>query len=189
MLLKLNEMPTEGIRLCKVLAADKIRKRSSLIDGFPGLNGTTVKKESGTEASPQPSEALVNACWRMVRACIHDDGVGLAAPQIGIMKRMFIIREDNESFKVYFHPRYTVDANSKVELGLEGCLSVPGKSLMIPRATVICAEWQEITQEGSIVGRTELLEGFKARVFQHEYDHLDGISILDRSKNYNPKTS
>lgn len=183
MLLKIAEMPKDT-RLCKVLLAEKIRMRSSLIDGFPGTsdNKTPVKKESGKEASPQPSVALVNACWRMVKACLHDDGVGLAAPQIGIMKRMFIIRENDEAFKVYFHPTYTVDVNSQTILSPEGCLSVPGKVLVIPRASVICASWHEIDSDGKIVPRTELLESMKARIFQHEKDHLDGISILDRVK-------
>lgn len=186
MLLKIDEIPAD-IKLCRVLAADKIKKRSSYIDGFAGNDGNSIKKESGVEASPQPTEALVNACWRMLRACVSDDGVGLAAPQIGIPKRMFIIREDPNSFKVYFHPRYTIDVNSSTDIAPEGCLSVPGKVFLIPRATVIFARWQEVTQDGKIVSRTELLEGFKARVFQHEYDHLEGISILDRIKSSGPK--
>jgi peptide deformylase len=188
MLLKITDLPPDT-KLVKILLADKIKSKSSWIDGFPGENGSIVKKNSGTlpVPSPVPSQAMVNACWRMVKACLHDDGIGLAAPQIGIMKRMFIIREPNkEEFKVYFHPKYTMDINSVMELGAEGCLSVPGKTLMVSRASVICATWQEFLfseDEGLIwVERTELLEGMRARVFQHELDHLNGVSILDKGK-------
>jgi peptide deformylase len=93
---------------------------------------------------------------------------------------MFVIREDADHFRVYLHPRYSVDASSKQETQVEGCLSVPGKRVPVSRATVILAEWLEFNPEGKLVARTELLEGLKARVFQHEHDHLQGISILNR---------
>jgi peptide deformylase len=189
MLLKISEMPSD-IKLCKILTFDKITKKSSYIDNLPKpeepiINKIQMTKETAmAESEPKPliSEALKNACWRMIRSCLADDGVGLAAPQIGIMKRLFIIRQNADHFKVYFHPKYTVDINSKIDMGLEGCLSVPGKYLNIPRQTMIMAEWVEINSEEQLVSRTELLEGYLARVFQHEYDHIEGISIVDRAR-------
>jgi peptide deformylase len=180
MLLNISQMP-QGIKLCKVLSADKIARKSTPIETFPKTKYDLDKFNQ--DASQPISEALESSMWRMVRACISDDGVGLAAPQIGIFKRMFVIRENGESFRVYIHPRYSVDISSQQVVAMEGCLSVPGKRIPVARASVICAEWLEFDTEGKMVVRTELLEGFKARVFQHEYDHLEGVSILDKARN------
>lgn len=190
MLLKLSDMP-QNIKLCKILLAEKIQRKSTLIDDFPkdseqfrrfNDRARSLNRESTEDGQPNkvPGEALVNTCWRMVKACLSDDGIGLAAPQIGIFKRVFVIRENEESFKVYFHPHYTVDGDSKPELGVEGCLSVPGRRIPVIRSTAICAEWLEFDSTGELMKRTAILEGLKARVFQHETDHLNGISILER---------
>ena len=157
-------MPPD-IKLCKILTADKIKQKSTKVD-----------------PSTKPSEALINTCWKMIKACLEDEGIGLAAPQIGVFKQVFVIKETENSFRVYFNPRYSVDVSSKTELGIEGCLSVPGKRLLVSRSTAICAEWLEFGAQGVLVPRTELLEGFKARVYQHEWDHLAGFSILDKVK-------
>jgi peptide deformylase len=178
MLLKIGDMP-DGIKLCKVLTYDKISSKCSFIDKFPKPGELIINTD---QSKSLVNEALMNACWRMVKACLNDDGVGLAAPQIGIMKRLFIIRHDAEHFKVYFHPKFTTDINSKVEFATEGCLSVPGKKLSIPRQTMIMAEWVEIDPENRFVSRAEILEGWPARIFQHEYDHIEGISIVDRAR-------
>lgn len=173
MLLKTADMPK--VRLCKILTADKIQRKSTPLDSFPKTH-----QEVSNSPSPELSPALVETMWKMVRACLTDDGIGLAAPQIGVFKQMFVIREDADHFRVYLHPRYSVDASSKQETQVEGCLSVPGKRVPVSRATVILAEWLEFNPEGKLVARTELLEGLKARVFQHEHDHLQGVSILNR---------
>ena len=185
MLLNISEIP-KGIKLCKILTADKISKRSTLIEWFPKemnlLEGFNDKREI-EKGRKEKIEALQNAIWRMVRACLSDDGIGLAAPQIGIFKRLFVIRESNDStlFRAYLHPRYTIDISARTEEEPEGCLSVPGKRLPISRPNVICAEWLEFNDEGNqLIKQTAILEGLKARVFMHETDHLNGISILDK---------
>lgn len=188
MLLHLADMPT-NIKLCKILAAEKIQRKSTLIDDFPkdseelrrfNDRARSLNQETQDGKQKIPGEALVNTCWRMIKACLSDDGIGLAAPQLGIFKRVIIIRENELAFKVYFHPRFTVDSDSVPDLGIEGCLSVPGRRVPVIRATKICAEWLEFDSTGQLRNRTSILEGLKARVFQHEYDHLEGISILNR---------
>lgn len=173
MLLKTADLPK--VRLCKILTADKIQRKSTPLDSFPKTH-----QEVSNGSSPELSRNLLETMWKMVRACLRDDGIGLAAPQIGVFKQMFIIREDADHFRVYLHPRYSVDASSKQEIQVEGCLSVFGKRVPVSRATVILAEWLEFNSEGKLVARTELLEGLKARVFQHEHDHFSCLSILDR---------
>lgn len=172
MILTIDDMPSDT-RLCPVLSANKIKTVSTNIDGFPGSPEAT---------EPLPSKALVNACWRMVKACMRDDGIGLAAPQLGMFKKMFIIREDeSNAFRVYFHPSYTIAIESKVVTDYEGCLSVPGPARLVPRASIIEASWYEIeAYTGKIIEKKEVWSEHRARVFQHEFDHLNGISILDK---------
>jgi len=186
MLLNIADMPE--VKLCKILTADKIARKSTLIETFPltyadvGKYNQTSQRNNKENPRPLIPVGLQDALWRMVRACLADDGLGLAAPQIGIFKRVFIIRESEAAFRVYFHPQYTVDSSSTKEVKPEGCLSVPGKRIPVARATAIYAQWLDFDQSEKMVVRTEILEGLKARAFQHELDHLNGISILDKVK-------
>jgi peptide deformylase len=114
-------------------------------------------------------------------------GVGLAAPQIGISKRIVIIasrptpRYPNAPMMAptaMINPRYQVLSEAK-EKDWEGCLSIPGIRALVPRYTEIAARY---TDEAGRMTETTLA-GFVARVFQHEADHLDGLVFLDRVEN------
>ena len=106
----------------------------------------------------------------MIETMYDADGVGLAAPQVGILKRLFVIdvTTEGDSPIVFINPEIlSVEGE---QTGLEGCLSVPGKSGVVTRPNKVrCRyqdrnlEWQEI--EG---------EGLLARAILHENDHLDG---------------
>lgn len=107
------------------------------------------------------------------------EGAGLAAPQIGVMKRVVIFGfEHNERypdagsvpFTVLVNPELEV-LDNQVQYGWEGCLSVPGMRGKVPRAQYL--RYRGITLDGSQIDRT--VDGFHARVVQHECDHLDGI--------------
>lgn len=125
---------------------------------------------------------------KMVKACLSDDGVGLAAPQINVFKQLFIIREmdgDNkplESFIAYFNPEWRAVAEEGKEEGIEGCLSVPGLPFDVSRWKTIDATWWELQEDGSFLERKERFTGYKARVFQHEHAHLRARSIVDDGK-------
>jgi peptide deformylase len=114
-----------------------------------------------------------------------EDGAGIAAPQIGVLKRVVIFGVENEN------PRYpnrgavptTVLINPvitptgyEIENGWEGCLSVPGMRGLVPRINKI--HYRGYDQHGNIVEREA--ESFHARVVQHECDHLDGILYPQR---------
>lgn len=108
--------------------------------------------------------------------------VGLAAPQIGVPLRAFALDvsvmndppEDNHGLVVLFDPELLVAEGS--ELAREGCLSLPDWTCDVRRATSIVV--RGTTPGGS--PRVISTEGFEARAFQHELDHLDGLLILDR---------
>lgn len=127
--------------------------------------------------------------WEMVKACLHDDGVGLAAPQIGIFKRLFIIRDMTangellETFSMFFNPTYVAITEKGKSTDVEGCLSVPGQGFEVARWNEIEATWWDFEEHtGSPVKVTEKFTGFKARVFQHESQHLNAISLVNVGK-------
>ncbi|MDJ0916558.1 MAG: peptide deformylase [Woeseiaceae bacterium] len=112
------------------------------------------------------------------------DGAGLAAPQIGVPLRVMIFGvESNPRYPdaepvpttVLINPEYSVRDDSTVS-GWEGCLSVPGMRGYVPRYRAVAYKGHD--QFGEPVEREA--DGFHAVVFQHEYDHLDGVLYPDR---------
>lgn len=143
----------------------------------------------------------------MAATCLADQGVGLAAPQIGIFKQVILIQEpcdelagellededDNGEpsvvkYKLYVNPSWEPVGNKNGLPGIgkvgdwEACLSVPGKRLYIERFDPIRASWFEYSDETQawVFQNKKILTGFHARVFQHEVDHLCGRSIVQR---------
>jgi len=116
----------------------------------------------------------------------EEDGVGIAAPQIGYQLRIIIFGfeanprypdEKSIPFTVLINPEIEVLTDEMVD-GWEGCLSVPGLRGLVPRYTKINYSGYDIN--GQRIAR--FAEGFHARVLQHEYDHLDGILYPMRIK-------
>jgi len=103
-------------------------------------------------------------------------GVGLAAPQIGVSKRVIVVDVGEGPIEVV-NP--VIVESEGLDEDTEGCLSVPGIAGEVPRYTVVTVtgldrQGQEVRQRA---------EGFLARVFQHEIDHLEGILFTDKAKN------
>ena len=112
----------------------------------------------------------------LIHLMIHSKGLGLAANQIGITKRFFAI--GHESFDVFKKPAIIynpvlVFADEEQELGQEGCLSFPGLLLQVSRPKIIMVRYQN--NKGDFL--LSRLEGLEARCFQHELDHLNGITF------------
>lgn len=115
----------------------------------------------------------------MCNFMMNNHGIGLAANQIGITKRVFVLGNDNipgfpKPFAI-FNPRI-IEYSQEEELFKEGCLSYPGLFLTIKRPKSILVEYQD--SDGNTI--TAKMDGLVARVFQHEYDHLDGICFVDK---------
>ncbi len=123
---------------------------------------------------------------QMLREMYKDDGVGLAAPQVGVLKRIVVIdtqwpQEDEKGRPmkkkplVFINPQIVEHSEERVK-NLEGCLSVPGISCEIERwswVKVKCYDenFNEVIREG---------DGLFGRCMQHELDHLDGITLFER---------
>lgn len=102
------------------------------------------------------------------------NGIGLAAPQVGVLKRVMIIKIDSKNI-LMINPLLVSNKKTK-DVAEEGCLSIPECFLKIKR-------WSNIDIKALDINGKEMkmnLRGLSARVFQHEIDHLDGILMIDR---------
>jgi peptide deformylase len=107
---------------------------------------------------------------------IQKNGIGLAAPQIGISSRVFVMETQGWQ-RACFNPEITNASENMIEFD-EGCLSFPGEHCIIIRPDWIDVRYQD--WEGN--WHSERFSGILARCFQHELDHLDGITMWQRQK-------
>tara|TARA_Y100000034_G_scaffold136412_1_gene212742 strand:- start:2678 stop:3181 length:504 start_codon:yes stop_codon:yes gene_type:complete len=114
-------------------------------------------------------------------ALIEAKGIGLAAPQLGINKRVFIMGDYSEPDNIIpvFNP-IVVDAVKDV-VAEEGCLSFPGLFVKAKRPSVIRVRYSSVSREST---DTINFDGMTARIFLHELDHLDGYTMADRATKY-----
>ncbi len=113
---------------------------------------------------------------RMTLVMRDAHGVGLAANQVGIVRRVFVFEPEEQPARAVVNP-VIVDKSDLTETSDEGCLSLQGVLVPVERAVSVSVEGKDETGEAV---RLEL-EGLAARVAQHEIDHLDGVLILDRT--------
>jgi peptide deformylase len=116
--------------------------------------------------------ALVRLCEEMFSTMYEAPGIGLAAPQVGVQKRFFVYDHDEDS-GVVLNPRI-VESDGEWAYE-EGCLSVPGLSWEIVRPKTIHLVGVDLDGNELSIEADEL----KARLFQHEIDHLDGVLLVD----------
>ena len=104
------------------------------------------------------------------------NGVGLAATQIGVLRRVFVFASDEDEVAVLVNPEI-VRRGDEAEMDDEGCLSIQGVTMPVERSTWVRIEGRDEKGEEVVYD----LEGTPARIVQHELDHLDGTIILDRT--------
>ena len=120
-------------------------------------------------------DELARLTERMIGVMHDAEGVGLAATQVGILRRLFVFHDDDED-RVVVNPVLTVRGR-ETEVDEEGCLSLGPIRMPVERAL-------EVTLDGFDATGAPIhleLEGMSARVVQHELDHLDGKMIIDRT--------
>jgi len=142
------------------------------------LLGDPVLREKAT-AVEGFDEELKTLVRDMFDTMVAEEGAGLAAPQVGVSKRIFVadIRESRGKptrFAI-INPRI-VESSSEVASEAEGCLSIPGVSEVVTRPARVAVEGFDPSGKPLRVEADELL----ARVIQHEMDHLDGVLFIDR---------
>src|SRR3989344_9239204 len=130
------------------------------------------KTEKVKEIAPEIKKLIQNMIETMLKS--EPEGVGLAAPQIGISKRIFIAQ--TESGPAVFINHKIIKKGRKTEIMEEGCLSLPKTWLKIKRAKEIDIEALDINGK-KIETKAE---GMFAKILQHEVDHLNGVLIKDK---------
>ena len=108
------------------------------------------------------------------------DGVGIAAPQVGIDKRVIWVQrfdKPGEPFECYLNAHLD-SLEGEISIGPEGCLSVPPMRGLVPRYSRVVVRY--VAPEG-LEARTEVVEGYTAIIFQHECDHLEGTLYIDKA--------
>ena len=149
----------------------KVAMRSIRQWGDPVLRSQTNEV---TDFGPELRQQIEEMSYLMDDAI----GCGLAAPQVGSLSRFFIYKiEADGPVSVLINPVITWRSDEE-EVDFEGCLSLEPIVVEVSRAVSIRVEAQDINGKP-----VELeAEGFEARVIQHEYDHLDGVMIVDRTE-------
>jgi peptide deformylase len=138
-------------------------------------------REMGDEVLNKKCKEVTEVTPR-IRALIEDmldtmyeaNGVGLAAPQVGILKRIVVIDVTGDSPYILINPR--IVESSGEQTGSEGCLSVPGKAGMVTRPNYVKAVALDVNMKPFELEGTELL----ARAICHELDHLDGHLYVEK---------
>lgn len=128
------------------------------------------------------TEDFATLCRRML-ATVNDpanEGVGIAAPQVGVLRRMIAVQrfdKPGEPFEFFLNPEIIAMLGEKKQGG-EGCLSVPNRYGQVMRSQQIVLRYRDV----DFVEHTDTIEGFTAVIFQHEVDHLDGVLYIDKTE-------
>jgi peptide deformylase len=124
-------------------------------------------------------ESVASLVERMIALMQEARGVGLAAPQVGVLRRVLVYQTSDETPVVALVNPKLVSTSEEREAAEEGCLSLGAATVVVPveRSTSLTIEGT--TPDGEAL--TVEAEGLEARVIQHELDHLDGVLIVDRT--------
>ena len=130
-----------------------------------------------TRAAPVETfdDALAHLAQEMLTTMREHEGVGLAANQVGRLRRILVAATEDEEY-VIVNPQLEEVAET-TEMAVEGCLSIPDIQVEVERPTAVTLTGQDATGAPLRIEASGLL----ARIFQHEIDHLDGVLILDRT--------
>ena len=137
-------------------------------------------KQVSSPVDPAAEKDLRSLCKTMAKLMYEAPGIGMAAPQIGVLKRVIVVAadvdDDEKGVMALCNPEI-VALSEELEVDDEGCLSLPGISVPVERAIRITCEALTLTGTGVKIEA----EGLQARLLQHEIDHLDGVLIIDRA--------
>ncbi len=140
------------------------------------LGDPVLKEKAKTVTSFD--EKLERLASQMAEVMEREDGVGLAATQVGVLTRLIVWRDPDFEDDVHaFVNPVIIEWSEDSTVAVEGCLSLPGTSVEVSRADEVTVRAVDL-----LGGHMEVrLSGFPSRIVQHEIDHLDGCLILDRA--------
>lgn len=113
---------------------------------------------------------------RMKQLMVDAHGIGLAATQVGVLRRVFVFQADEDEVAAVINPEI-VERSDETDVADEGCLSIQGVTVPVERAVAVTV----VARDENGDETTWQLEGYAARCVQHENDHLDGVLMIDRT--------
>lgn len=165
-----------------ILSADSTAPMSVL--SVYNKKDSLLLRTKSEDVTPDSDDAILQILIKRMYATVNDSltqGVGLAAPQVGILKNIIWVQRYDKPgypFEVFLNPKIKQYTKKKLNW-VEGCLSIPGRrDTTTTRSYAILLDYLRPDKSHQI----EMVEGFTAIIFQHEIDHLNGILYLDRLK-------
>lgn len=137
-------------------------------------------REKNTDFSPEEikSEITKSTVKKMVDLMYKADGVGLAAPQVGLNKMLTVVdAHDGTGVRIFFNIKI-INQSYRQETSEEGCLSLPGVSGLVKRPRLITISYLDENGKSNILKCSPIL----SRILQHEIDHLNGILFIDKTR-------
>lgn len=152
----------------------------AILEVLKAPNPILTKKSIEVESVDDELRAFMDD---MLETMYHDGGVGIAAPQVGVLKRIFVLdlgSDDNIAREKGFYPKFIVNPQIEYSFGesvkaMEGCLSVPRQRIEVERMDGVLLKYLDYHGKKCEIKTT----GWMSRAIQHELDHLDGKLLID----------
>lgn len=120
-------------------------------------------------------EKLRQVAQQMVKVMLANDGIGLAAPQVGLPRRLIICWDGSKDTRLLVMCNPVITSLEGEDISSEGCLSFPGQFMDVSRATKVTGTYQDLRGKWQKFD----FQGVLARCAQHEIEHLDGVLFID----------
>lgn len=130
--------------------------------------------ETPSEAVTKFDKSIINLVNDMFRTIDNTKAVGIAAVQIGVLKKVLAIKDPHTSLRIAMINPEVIEQSKETNTDTEGCLSFPNKVKKIKRPNSVKVKYQNVTGKWNEVSLTQ----FAARIFFHEYDHINGIVCM-----------
>lgn len=149
------------------------------------IYGHPVLRKMAQDIDPETYSNLKELIDNMFETMYNADGIGLAGPQVGLEDRIFVVdlspladdeHPEFKNFKKAFINAHIIERVGDTDAAEEGCLSIPGIHEKVEREEEIRIQYLD----ENLQPHDETFSGFRARVIQHEYDHIDGILFVDK---------
>jgi peptide deformylase len=167
--------PTERLLAMRAAAAQRMEMVKNDIEA-----GDVFLRSKSLPVRPG-DPVVVHLIARMQATLKDEGGVGIAAPQVGVNRRVVLVqrldREPEKPVRAYLNPEI-LEYSRETVVDWEGCLSIPAGFGKVRRAESVVVAYDAEGGERA----TERVSGFTARIFQHEIDHLNGILFIDRKE-------
>lgn len=132
------------------------------------------------EVEQEEALEIIKLGEAMIKKCVDENAIGMACPQIGVNKKMFVWMNSPSTFQIVLNPQFVPLENKKTNV-IEGCLSFPGKDFYLSRFKKIKAKFFTFDRKKLKFEKIiSDLSNERSFIFQHETDHLSGITIKEK---------